>query len=187
MIFLHKNSFKIESLLLWQSKVNKSKIFLPFSKFMKRSQTKFHADTIIGFKVIRWKIQDLWLGQNFLQHSFFSLHQHLIKTAATDVDMLLHVYLIFWHNIGFFATFVVVILFCHYWAIESTLGAVVLHLKIYQCRTFWMTSGDFLTLNTSHVRLDWFSSAAFCLYLRSVFHTFDFCFTSTAIDLLPIG
>jgi len=45
-------------------------------------------------------------------------------------------------------------LFCHYWTIESTLGLVVLDVKIYQCRTFSVTSGDFLTLDISLVRLE---------------------------------
>jgi len=43
------------SLSLRQSKVNKVKFFLPFQKFMKRPQTKFHADTMSHSKVIRSK------------------------------------------------------------------------------------------------------------------------------------
>jgi len=34
-------------------------------------------------------------------------------------------------------------LFCHYWTIESMLGAVVLDVNANQCRTFSVTSGDF--------------------------------------------
>jgi len=46
---------KVIMLRLGQPKVNKVKIFLPFQKFMKRPQTKFHADTMSHFKVIRSK------------------------------------------------------------------------------------------------------------------------------------
>jgi len=40
---------------LGQTKVNKVKIFLPFLKFMKRPQTKFHAHTKRESQVIRSK------------------------------------------------------------------------------------------------------------------------------------
>jgi len=40
---------------LGQPKVNKVKFFLPFSKFMKRPQTKFHAHTTRESQVIRSK------------------------------------------------------------------------------------------------------------------------------------
>jgi len=46
-----------------QPKVNKVKIFLTFSKFMKRPQTKFHADTMCDSKVMRSKkVQNLSVG-----------------------------------------------------------------------------------------------------------------------------
>jgi len=52
----------------------KVKFFLPFSKFVKRPHTKFHADTMSDSKVIRSNkrrklsfCQNLSLGQNFLQ------------------------------------------------------------------------------------------------------------------------
>jgi len=39
-------------------------------------------------------------------------------------------------------------------------------------------TSDFLTLDITFVRLDWFSSTFFHLWFRWVFHTFDFCFIS---------
>jgi len=51
-------------LLLGQPKVSKVKIFLPFLKFMKRPQTKFHVHTMRVSQLIRSKSQNLPLGQN---------------------------------------------------------------------------------------------------------------------------
>jgi len=54
----------VSCLYLGQPKDNKVKFFLPFSKFMKRPQTKFHADTMIHSKDIRTrKCQNISLGQ----------------------------------------------------------------------------------------------------------------------------
>jgi len=45
----------MEMLSVGQPKVNKAKNFLPFLKFMKRQQTKFHAGIMTYSKVIRSK------------------------------------------------------------------------------------------------------------------------------------
>ena len=61
-------------LLVGQPKVNKVKIYLPSLKFMKRPQTKFHADTMSNAQVIRSKkSQNSSLGQTFFAAQFFSL------------------------------------------------------------------------------------------------------------------
>jgi len=40
-------------------------------------------------------------------------------------------------------------LFCHYWTIESMLGVEAVDVEVEQCRTFSVTSRDFLTLDIS--------------------------------------
>jgi len=79
-------------------------------------------------------------------------------------------------------------LFCRCWTIKSTLGVAVLDVKINQCGTFSVTSGDCLTLDISLVRLETFSSTIFYLWFRWVFHTFGFLFRfkSKKIYNLPI-
>jgi len=47
-----ENRWKTLTLSLGQPKVNEVKNFLPFLKFMKRPQTKFHAHTMREFQVI---------------------------------------------------------------------------------------------------------------------------------------
>jgi len=42
-----------------------------------------------------------------------------------------------------------------------------------------MTSGDLLTLDISHVRLDWFLLRFVSSSFVGEFYTFDFCFIST--------
>jgi len=70
-------------LLIGQPKVNKVKTFLPFSKFMKRPQTKFHAHTMSESQAIRSKNQNLSLGQNlsffFLTTQFYLFIDILLK------------------------------------------------------------------------------------------------------------
>jgi len=58
-------------MLVGQPIVNKVKKFLPFSKLMKRPQTKFHVDTMSDSKVIRSKKVKIFRQVKiFLQLSF---------------------------------------------------------------------------------------------------------------------
>jgi len=79
---------------------------------MKRPQTKFHADTIWATPMLLGqKSQNLSSGQNFLQHSFFSL-SILYKNYNSRHWHFLPVRLKFWHNTGCFAISDVIMLFC---------------------------------------------------------------------------
>jgi len=65
MLVFISSTTKPKTTMRWigQPKVNKVKIFLTFSKFMKRPQTKFHADTMCDSKVMRSKkVQNLSVG-----------------------------------------------------------------------------------------------------------------------------
>jgi len=74
---LHLRQHSFETTLIWdyihlrslgQPKVNKVKIALPFLKFTKRWQTKFHADTkLLGQKNLKYFIRS-----NFIVRSLFS-------------------------------------------------------------------------------------------------------------------
>jgi len=59
-------------LLLQQPKVNKVKIFLPFLKFMKRPQTKFHIHTMRKSQVIRQKKSNFIIRSKFSYNKVFS-------------------------------------------------------------------------------------------------------------------
>ena len=80
-------------LSLGKPKVNKVKIFLPFSKLMKCPQTKFHAHTMRESQVLRSKKrqnsslgQNLSLGQTFLAAQFVYLYWYSIETTTTGID-----------------------------------------------------------------------------------------------------
>jgi len=71
-VALIAESFEVlEKLINGQRKVNKFKIFLPFSKFMKRPQNKFHAHTMSQPKVIRSKKSKFVVMSKFLAAEFF--------------------------------------------------------------------------------------------------------------------
>jgi len=57
------------------------------------------------------KSQNISLGQNFLA-AVFSLYRYVVKTATTDIDMLLQVYLQFCNNNGLIAISDVITLLC---------------------------------------------------------------------------
>jgi len=105
-------------LLIGQPKVNKVKTFLPFSKFMKRPQTKFHAHTMSESQAIRSKKSKFIIRSKFIVESNFSyntvlsLHRYFIETTTTDIDMLLQVQLQFCNNNGFVANSGIIMLFC---------------------------------------------------------------------------
>jgi len=78
-------------------------------------------------------------------------------------------------------------LFCHYWTIESMLGAVVLDVNANQCRTFSVTSGDFW--HWIFLLCIWIEFCLQFLYLwfHWVFHTcFLFRFKSKKIFNLSV-
>ena len=225
------------------TRATKSQHFSAFSNFMNVHKPNFS---------LMWAIPKL-LGQ--IKPKFIIRSKFLAAQFFILIDILLsynnrcwHAFAIlvkFWHNIGFFATSDVIMLFCHYWTIESTLGVVILRggargvpggatappkfclappkfsawrhatalksytdhwqlpllqnwplqwppkwkclspplvildVKVQQYTTVSVISGDFLTLDVSLVRLDWFSSMVLYFRFRWLFHTFDFSFIST--------
>jgi len=99
---------------------------------MKRPQTKFHADTMSGSKVIRaTESQNLSLGQNlsfaFLQHSFFLFIDILLRLQQQMLTCLCN---FSWKFDRLFATSYVIMLLCHYWTIESTLGLEAVDVEV---------------------------------------------------------
>jgi len=92
-------------LFLKKPKFNKVKFFLPFLKFMKRPQTKFHAHTKREVQVIRSKKSKFIIRSKFIVGSkvscstiffsssifywnyIFSLHRYFIETTTTYIDM----------------------------------------------------------------------------------------------------
>ena len=152
--------FELHCSLLRQSKVNKVKFYLPFSKFVKHPWTKLYADTMSDAKAIRSKrsqnlslSQGLSLGQNFLQHSFFSL---LIFYLSYNNR--------YWHV---FATLVDILTFCDiimlFCPLMDDWKYTMSGSTWYWCITFSVTSGDLLTLDIYLVCLDLFSSTVCCL------------------------
>ena len=71
---VHKkyNLYKIDLLVLWATKSQWSQIFLPFWKFLKCPQTKFHAHTMRESQVIRSKKSKFIIRSKFSWSSFFS-------------------------------------------------------------------------------------------------------------------
>jgi len=57
--------------LIGQPKVNKVNFFLPFSKFMKRAQTKFHAHTMRESQVVSSKKVKIYRWFNFSCNTVF--------------------------------------------------------------------------------------------------------------------
>ena len=77
---------KLNKLLVGQPKVNKVKIFLPFLKFKKRPQTKFHAHTMRLSQVIRSKkVKILSLGQIFFAAQFFLLNIDILLKLQQQI------------------------------------------------------------------------------------------------------
>jgi len=79
----------------------KFKFVLPFSKFMKRPENKFHADAMSHSQVIRSKKSKFIIWVKFVVRPnlscrtvVFSLHRYFIETTKR-IDMLLQVYLQF--------------------------------------------------------------------------------------------
>jgi len=56
---------------------------------MKCPQTKFHAHTMRGPKLLAQKRQNLSLGLISLAAYFFSLYWYFIETTTTAIDVLL--------------------------------------------------------------------------------------------------
>ena len=106
------------------TRATKSQHFSAFSNFMNVHKPNFS---------LMWAIPKL-LGQ--IKPKFIIRSKFLAAQFFILIDILLsynnrcwHAFAIlvkFWHNIGFFATSDVIMLFCHYWTIESTLGVVIL-------------------------------------------------------------
>jgi len=65
--------------LLGQPKVNKAKIFLFFKKFVKCSQTKFHADTMTTPKLLGQKKTKFSVRSKFSCSRFFLMFDILLK------------------------------------------------------------------------------------------------------------
>ena len=85
-IFSNSLLFLNFAVIIRATKVNKVKIFLPFLKFTKRPNTKFHAHTMRVSQVIKLKkSQNLLLGQNLsLDQTFFAAQFFLL-----NIDILL--------------------------------------------------------------------------------------------------
>ena len=94
------------------TKINKVKNFLPFIKFMKRPQTKFHAHTMRVSQVIRSKTVKIYRQAKFSCSTVFSFYRYFIATATTHSGMLLQVQLQFCNNNGFVAISEVTMLLC---------------------------------------------------------------------------
>jgi len=105
---------------LGQPKVDEVKTFLPFLKFVKPPQTKFHAHTNEG-KLLGQKKSKFIIGSNFCSVFFLSI-DILFETTTTDIDMLLQVSLQFCKNNELVAISDVIILSSHYWTIEYYVG-----------------------------------------------------------------
>jgi len=78
-----------------QLKVNKVKNFLPFQKFMKRPQTKFHAETMSHSKVMRSKFIVEFLSLSIFYWSCSNRFWYVLQI---------------WNSNGFVATFDVITL-----------------------------------------------------------------------------
>ena len=64
---------------------------LPFSKFVKRPQTNFHADTMSAFKVIGSKTGKIYRWVKIFVQLSFSLYRYSIEATTIDIYMPLHV------------------------------------------------------------------------------------------------